>query len=61
MKEIFLDVMDANGRFICQVKFRYWAAFPVSEKDLYDAIYEKRPSLRGKTISIGFSNQKTHA
>lgn len=58
MKEIFLDVTDEKGRFICQVPFRYHPDLPFRYKDVFEAVYARRPSLRKRKINIGFSHQK---
>jgi len=61
MKTVLLDVMDArSGRFIFQMPYTYWEAFPVNFDDIREAVFTKRPSLRSRDISIGFSDQRTY-
>lgn len=63
---ILLDIMQ-DGRFVCQLKYNK-RGFPVmvdgvikeshDMRDIEDFVYQQRPSLRGKNISVEFATQK---
>lgn len=53
MKTFVFDVM-LNGRFICTLKYKYCALFPIDFEDLTKFILNKRPSLKGKDFRIVF-------
>ena len=53
MKEFVFDVM-LDGRFICTLKYKYNALFPIDFEDLKKFILKKRPTLRGKDYRIAF-------
>lgn len=50
MKSFVFDVM-LNGRFVCTLKYKYCALFPIDFEDLTKFILKKRPTLRGKDYS----------
>ena len=47
MKVFTFDIM-LNGRFICTLKYKYCALFPIDFEDLKSFILSKRPTLKGK-------------
>lgn len=53
MKTFVFDVM-LNGRFICTLKYKYCALFPIDFEELEKFILDKRPSLIGKDYRIAF-------
>lgn len=54
MKTFVFDVM-LNGRFVCTLKYKYCALFPIDFEDfLTKFILKKRPTLRGKDYRIAF-------
>lgn len=53
MKTFVFDVMP-NGRFVCTLKYKYCALFPIDFKDLEKYILSKKPSLKGKDFRIAF-------
>lgn len=53
MKEIVFDVM-LNGRFICTLKYKYCALFPIDFEDLTKSVLKKRPTLKGNDFRIAF-------
>ena len=53
MKTFVFDVM-LNGRFICTLKYKYCALFPIDFEDLEKFVLLKRPNLRGKDFRIAF-------
>ena len=53
MKTFIFDVMF-NGRFICTLKYKYCALFPIDFEDLTKKKKKKRPTLRGKDYRIAF-------
>lgn len=53
MKTFVFDIM-LDGRFICTLKYKYCALFPIDFEDLKKFILDKRPSLRGKDYRIAF-------
>lgn len=54
MKTFTFDIM-LNGRFVCTLKYKYCALFPINLEDLKKFILNKRPSLKGKDYRIAFS------
>ena len=53
MKTFVFDVM-LNGRFICTLKYKYCALFPIDFEDLEKFVLKKRPILKGKDFKIAF-------
>lgn len=53
MKTIVFDVM-LDGRFVCTLKYKYCALFPIDFEDLKKFILEKRSTLKGKDFKIAF-------
>lgn len=53
MKTFVFDVM-LNGRFICTLKYKYCALFPIDFEDLEKFILSKKPSLKEKNFRIAF-------
>jgi hypothetical protein len=53
MKTFVFDVM-LNGRFICTLKYKYCALFPIDFEDLKEFILSKKPSLKSKDFRIAF-------
>ena len=53
MKIFKFDIM-LNGRFVCTLKYKYCALFPIDFEDLKKFILSKRPSLKGKDYRIAF-------
>lgn len=53
MKTFVFDVM-LNGRFVCTLKYKYCALFPIDFEDLKKFVLEMRLSLRGKDYRIAF-------
>ena len=53
MKTFVFDIM-LNGRFICTLKYKYCALFPIDFEDLETFILSKKPSLKGKDYRIMF-------
>ena len=53
MKEFVFDVM-LNGRFVCTLKYKYCALFPIDFEDLEKFILSKKPYLKGKDYRIAF-------
>ena len=53
MKEFIFDVM-LDGRFICTLKYKYCALFPIDLEKLNKFILKKRPTLKGKNFRIAF-------
>ncbi len=53
MKIFVFDVM-LNGRFICTLKYKYCALFPIDFEDLEKFVLLKRHTLRGKDFRIVF-------
>lgn len=46
MKIFVFDIM-INGRFVCTLKYKYCALFPIDFEDLTKFVLKKRPSLKG--------------
>lgn len=53
MKTLVFDIM-LNGKFICTLKYKYCALFPIDFEELKKYILKKRPTLRGKDYRIAF-------
>lgn len=53
MKTLVLDIM-LSGRFVCTLKYKYCALFPIDFEELKKYILKKRPTLRGKDYRIAF-------
>lgn len=53
MKTFVFDIM-LNGRFICTLKYKYRALFPIDFEDLEKFVFQKRPTLNGKDFQIAF-------
>ena len=53
METFVFDVM-LNGRFICTLKYKYCALFPIDFEDLTKFVLKKRPTLKGKDFRIAF-------
>lgn len=53
METFIFDVM-LNGRFICTLKYKCCALFPIDFEDLEKFVLLKRPTLRGKDFRIAF-------
>ena len=53
MKNFTFDIM-LNGRFICTLRYKYCALFPIDFEDLEKFILSKRPYLKGKDYRIAF-------
>ena len=53
MKTFVFDVM-LNGRFVCTLKYKYCALFPIDFEVLQKFILSKKPSLKGKDYRIMF-------
>lgn len=50
-KVALFDVM-CEGRFIFQLPFEYCPLFRFNVKEVEEAVYAKRPTLRGKDITL---------
>lgn len=53
MKTFIFDVM-LDVRFVCTLKYKYCALFPIYFKDLEKFVLQKRPTLKGKDFRIAF-------
>ena len=53
MKIFVFDIM-LNGKFICTLKYKYCALFPIDFEDLEKFILSKKPSLKCKDFRIAF-------
>lgn len=51
MSTFKFDIM-LNGRFVCALRYKYCALFPIDFEDLKKFILSKRPSLKGKDYRI---------
>lgn len=49
MSTFKFDIM-LNGRFVCTLRYKYCALFPIDLEDLKEFILSKRPSLKGKRL-----------
>lgn len=57
MKTMLFDVM-LNGRFVMQLRYEYFPAFPIDLDDVLGKVIQKRPTLKGKHIEIYQSDMK---
>lgn len=53
MKTFVFDVM-LDGRFVCTLKYKYCALFPIDFEELEKYVLQKRPTLKGKDFRIAF-------
>lgn len=53
MKIFIFDVM-LDGRFVCTLKYKYCALFPIDFEDLEKFVLKKRTTLKGKDFRIAF-------
>lgn len=53
MNTFIFDVM-LDGRFICTLKYKYCALFPIDFEELEKYVLLKRSTLRGKDFRIAF-------
>ena len=53
MKTFVFDIM-LDVRFICTLKYKYCALFPIDFEYLEKFIISKKPSLKGKDYRIAF-------
>lgn len=53
MKTFIFDVM-LDGRFVCTLKYKYCALFPIDFEELKKFVLKKRPTLKGKDFRIAF-------
>lgn len=53
MKTFIFDVM-LDGRFVCTLKYKYCALFPIDSEDLEKFVLQKRPTLKGYDFRIMF-------
>ena len=51
MSTFKFDIM-LNGKFVCTLRYKYCALFPIDFEDLKKFILSKRPSLKGKDYRI---------
>lgn len=51
MNTFKFDIM-LNGKFVCTLRYKYCALFPINFEDLKEFILSKRPSLKGKDYGI---------
>ncbi len=52
-KKLTFDVMDVQTeRFICTLSMPYCPLFPVTNKQVLDFVYKKRPTLKYRKIRI---------
>lgn len=51
MNTFKFDIM-LNGRFVCTLRYKHCALFPIDLEDLKEFILSKRPSLKGKDYRI---------
>ena len=52
--ETFIFNIMLSGRFICTLKYKDCALFPLDFEDLEKFIISKKPSLKGKDYRIAF-------
>lgn len=57
MITIVFDIM-LKGRFVMQIKYKHCMAFKLDERDVLEAVFAKRPSLRGKEIKMFITNNE---
>lgn len=53
MKTFVFDVM-LDGRFVCTLKYKYCALFPIDFEELEKYVLQKRLTLKGKDFRIAF-------
>ena len=53
METFIFDVM-LDRRFICTLKYKYYALFPIDFEDLEKFVLQKRPTLKGYDFRIVF-------
>lgn len=53
MKTLFIDVM-LRDRFVCTLRYKFLACFPIDLEDREKFVEEKRPSLKGKPYQLFF-------
>lgn len=53
MNTFIFDVM-LDGRFICTLKYKYCALFPIDFEELKKFVLKKRPTLKDKDFRIAF-------
>ena len=53
MKTFVFDII-LNGGFICTLKYKYCALFPIDFEDLAKFVLKKRPTLKCKDFRIVF-------
>lgn len=51
MSTFKFDIM-LNGRFVCTLRYKYRALFPIDLEDLEEFILSKKPFLKGKDYRI---------
>lgn len=57
MSTFDFDIM-LNGRFVCTLKYKYCALFPIDFEDLTKFVLKKRPTLKGKDFRIAFCYER---
>lgn len=53
MNTFIFDVM-LDGRFVCTLKYKYCALFPIDFEELKKFVLKKRPTLKGNDFRIAF-------
>ena len=51
MSTFEFDIM-LNGKFVCTLRYKYCALFPIDFEELKKFIVNKKPSLKGKDYRI---------
>lgn len=51
MRTFKFDIM-LNGKFVCTLRYKYCALFPIDSENSKKFILSKRPSLKGKDYKI---------
>lgn len=57
MKTIVLDIM-VGGRFYCQLRYKSYPFYRITQKELKEFAERERPSLKGKDYEIIQTEQK---
>lgn len=57
MKTFVFDIM-LDGRFVCTLKYKYCALFPIDFEDLEKFVLLKRPTLRVRILELRFDYEK---
>ena len=57
IKTFVFDIM-LNGRFVCTLKYKYCALFPIDFEDLEKFVLLKRPTLRVRILELRFDYEK---